>query len=135
MPATPRPSSPGGFTLIEVLVALTIVAVALGACLRVAGLLADSSDSLRARSVAEWSAANRLAELRLARRWPEPGTRRFACDQGRVALRCEESVSPTADPLIRLVVISVYRNSDSNDAGTRLAQLATVMTDGSRSDR
>ncbi|MDF3837629.1 type II secretion system minor pseudopilin GspI [Cupriavidus basilensis] len=131
MPAT-------GFTLIEVLVALTIVAVALGACLRAAGLLADTSDSLRARAVAEWSAANRLAELRLLRRWPEPGTRRFACDQGRVALRCEEIVSGTADPLLRLVVISVYRNPEgngNNDAGTRLAQLATVMTDGSRPGR
>lgn len=113
-----------GFTMIEVLVALVIVAVALGACLRAAGMMADSSDSLRARTVAGWSAANRLAELRLAGRWPEPGTRRFGCDQGPVALLCEEVVSQTGDARLRLVTVSVYRPTDP---GARLAQLAQVM--------
>ncbi|WP_020207041.1 type II secretion system minor pseudopilin GspI [Cupriavidus sp. WS] len=112
------------FTLIEVLVALVIVAVALGACLRAAGMMADNSDSLRARTVAGWSAANRLAELRLAGRPPEPGTRRFGCDQGPVALLCEEVVSPTGDPGLLLAVVSVYRPADP---GARLAQLAQVM--------
>lgn len=113
-----------GFTMIEVLVALVIVAVALGACMRAAGMMADSSDALRARTVAGWSAANRLAELRLAAAPPAPGTRRFGCDQGPVALDCEESVMATSDPRLLLVTVAVYR---SGDAGTRLAHLAQVL--------
>lgn len=111
--------------MIEVLVALVIVAVALGACLRAAGMMADSSDSLRARTLAGWSAANRLAELRLTNAPPAPGTRRFGCDQGAVALVCEESVSGTSDPRLLLVTVAVYR---ANDVSARLAQLAQVMT-------
>ncbi|KWR84270.1 hypothetical protein RN01_07120 [Cupriavidus sp. SHE] len=113
-----------GFTMIEVLVALVIVAVALGACMRAAGMMADSSDGLRARTVAGWSAANRLAELRLAATRPAIGSRRFACNQGIVALVCEESVMTTSQARLLLVTVAVY---SANDAGTRLAQLAQVM--------
>ncbi len=49
-----------GFTLIEVLVALTIISIALMASLRAVGSITASSADLRARTLAQWSAENRL---------------------------------------------------------------------------
>ncbi len=55
-----------GFTLIEVLVALAVVALALGALARAAGNAADVQYEAERRTLALWVASNRLAELELA---------------------------------------------------------------------
>ena len=73
-----------GFTLIEVLVALAIVAVALFAGLRAVGTMAQTSAELKLRLLAQVSAENRIAELRAARAFPGVGSRTVACPQGRV---------------------------------------------------
>ena len=52
-----------GFTLIEVLIAMTIAAVALMAAIRATASLAVSSADLRSRTLAQWSAENRLAQI------------------------------------------------------------------------
>lgn len=54
-----------GFTLIEVLVALAIVAVALSAGMRAVAQGADGASSLKARTLALWVAENRLARAQL----------------------------------------------------------------------
>ena len=70
-----------GFTLVEVLVALAIVAVALGAGLRAAGALTDNARRLGEVSAAQWCAENELANLRLARGFPGIGDAEFRCEQ------------------------------------------------------
>src|SRR5258705_118479 len=70
-----------GFTMIEVLVALTIIAVALAASLRAVGSLATGEADLHRRLLAGWSADNTLAQLRLAHAWPEIGAHSFDCSQ------------------------------------------------------
>lgn len=54
-----------GFTLLEVLVALVIVAFGMGALMATLTSAADSIGHLRDKSFAEWIALNRIAELRL----------------------------------------------------------------------
>lgn len=54
-----------GFTLIEVLVALVVVAVSLGVLMRVGGEQARNQDHARSALMAQWVASNTLAELRL----------------------------------------------------------------------
>ena len=53
-----------GFTLLETLVALAILAVALTAAFRAMGVSAQSAGELRERLIGDWVAENRLAELR-----------------------------------------------------------------------
>ncbi|GAB4174824.1 MAG: hypothetical protein Kow0020_10360 [Wenzhouxiangellaceae bacterium] len=55
-----------GFTLVEVLVALVVVALALLALTRTAAWMVSTQDALERRSFALWAAANQLAELRLS---------------------------------------------------------------------
>ena len=54
-----------GFTLVEVMVALAVVAVALPALLLTLSQQLDGTRYLEQRSAAQWIAANRLEELRL----------------------------------------------------------------------
>ena len=55
-----------GFTLLEVLVALAIVALGMAALMAALTSAADATGHLRDKSFAEWVALNRLAEVRLA---------------------------------------------------------------------
>jgi general secretion pathway protein I len=113
-----------GFTLIEVLVALTIVAVALMASLRAAGSLTQSSQSLRARMLAQWSAENRLAQIRVQGEFPNPGQTQYDCSHGGVSLLCQESVFTTPNVSFRRIEIAVADPADKHQLA-RLVGFAT----------
>ncbi|KVN23676.1 type II secretion system protein GspI [Burkholderia pyrrocinia] len=112
-----------GFTMIEVLVALAIIAVALAASIRAVGTMATSSSDLHRRLLAGWSADNALAQLRLAHAWPSIGEQSFDCSQGNVQLVCTQRVSATPNPVFRRVEVSVSAPGQSG----KLAQMVTVV--------
>lgn len=116
-----------GFTLLEVLVALVIVGTALGASLRAVGSLTQNSEGLRAAMMANWSAENRLSQIRLAREWPAFGKRSFDCPQGRLQLVCEEEVIATPNPNFRRVEVSVF---ESGSIERRIIKLVQVVPNG-----
>jgi len=60
-----------GFTLIEVLVALVVATLALGAVLASVSQMADTGLTLRERTYASWIGQNKVTELRLANVIPE----------------------------------------------------------------
>jgi general secretion pathway protein I len=113
-----------GFTLLEVLVALVIVGTVLGASLRAVGSLAQNSSGLRATMMANWSAENRLAQIRLGKEWPQIGERSFPCSQGELNLLCEEHVLSTPNPSFRRVEVLVF---DASNLQRRLAKLTQVV--------
>lgn len=113
-----------GFTLLEVLVALVIVGTVLGASLRAVGSLAQNSSGLRATMMANWSAENRLAQIRLGKEWPQLGDRSFPCPQGELNLLCEEHVLSTPNPSFRRVEVLVF---DASNLQRRLAKLTQVV--------
>lgn len=113
------PRADAGFTLVEVLVALTIAAISLVAAMRAGASLAAGAEQARLRTHAQWSAENRLALIRITGEFPPPGLRRFECPQGGVALRCVENVVNTPNANFRRVELSVEDPED----GHRLARL------------
>ncbi len=119
-----RLRSASGFTLLEVLVALVIVGTSLGASLRAVGSLTQNSDGLRAAMMANWSAENRLSQIRLAREWPALGQRSFACPQGDLHLMCEEEVIATPNPSFRRVEVSV---TEAENPARRIIKLVQVV--------
>ena len=115
--------NPGGFTLLEVLVALVIVGTALGASLRAVGSLTSNSAGLRATMMATWSAENRQVQIRLDGVFPPLGKQSFECPQGDLKLVCQEEVLATPNPRFRRVEVSVYDLSDPNRRIIKLVQL------------
>jgi general secretion pathway protein I len=64
-----------GFTLLEVMIALAIVALAVGALLGTVTSSASNVIYLKDKTLAQWVALNRLTEIRIAQQMPDKGHR------------------------------------------------------------
>jgi general secretion pathway protein I len=109
------------FTLIEVLVALAVVAVALAAGMRALAQSADGATSLKLRTLALWVAQNRLAEAQLADPWPARGTTDGDATQAGLRLAWRQMVSDTPNPAFRKIEIVVADPAVPDYALARLA--------------
>ncbi len=104
-----------GFTLLEVLVALAIVAIALAAVVRIGGTAALNAARLEDKTFADWVALNRLEELRLATTWPSTGSLSGSEEMGGRVWRWTQQVQNTDDESVRKVEIQVA-SDDARDA-------------------
>ena len=95
---TRSPSSHRGFTLVEVLVALGIVAVALAAGARASASLTRNAERQSDLLLAQLCAENTLAAVRLARQMPAVGDNTSSCEQGGRTLDVTLSARPTPNP-------------------------------------
>ena len=111
-----------GFTLIEVMVALTIVAITLGAGIRAAGSLTGNSQRLADMSAAQWCADNRITGLKLAHIYPDVGDITFSCEQLGRTYTARQTVRPTPNPNFRRVDAQVF-----DDAGSPILTLSTIL--------
>lgn len=111
-----------GFTLIEVLVALVIVAIALGAGIKAAGALTNNAERLTEVSAGQWCAENLLTELRLTQQFPDIGETQFACEQLGRTYAGRLKVSATPNPNFRRVEAFV-----STERGVPVLSLSTIM--------
>jgi len=111
-----------GFTLIEVMVALAIVAITLGAGIKAAGALTGNAQRLTDMTAAQWCADNRLAGLRLSGLTPPIGDSEFTCTQLGQSYQGKLVVRPTPNPLFVNVDAAI---ADVN--GTPVLNLTTVL--------
>lgn len=116
-----RRSRPGGFTLVEVLVALAIVAVTLAAGVKASGALTRNAQRLGDVTAAQWCADNQLSALVLARQFPAVGDSEFACEQAGQVYRGQLIVRPTPNPNFRRVDARI-----STEGGEPLLTLSTI---------
>jgi len=96
-----------GFTLIEILVALAIIAVALATGMRALAQSADSATVLKARTLGLWVAQNRLAAAQVATPWPALGQYQGNATQAGAQFLWREMVTATPNPAFRKIEISV----------------------------
>ena len=101
-----------GFTLLEVLVALAVVAIGLSAAFAAIGQSARSAEQLRVRAFAQWAAADALTALRLGQELPAGQARRQEEISGRLWW-VEYRIQPSAAASLHdvEVVVSAERNA------------------------
>jgi general secretion pathway protein I len=114
-----------GFTLIEILVAIAILAIALAATTRAAGVATDGALETRHRLLATWAAENRVAELRARAIYPNTGTTQYNAEQAGLALTVVEVVTETPNPTMRRVELSV---ADARDPARVLTRLTAYVS-------
>ena len=117
--------SAAGFTLIEVLVALGIVAIALMAGLRATDALTRNASRQSTQWLAQICAENEFSRLRLSRQVPPLGESSKNCLQAGLSLQVNLSVQVTPNPNFRRVDARVVQIEGQNS--TPLLQLSTVM--------
>lgn len=112
-----------GMTLIEVLVALAIVAVTLAAGIKAAGALTGNAQRLGDTLAAQWCADNFLVRLRLERQLPPIGDSDISCEQVGQTYKGHIVVRPTPNPLFRRIDVQM-----KDEQGQNLLLYSTVMS-------
>lgn len=104
-----------GFTLLEVLVAVAILAIAMGAIIAAGGRYADAAGELHDKTLALWVAHNRLTEIEMTPTWPQTGTSSDDVKMGGRQWTWHVKVSSTPDPSLRRVDVRVTPKDEDDD--------------------
>ena len=119
-----------GFSLIEVLIGLSILAIALMAGVKALTQSIQTQTTVQQQYLAMLSANDALNKLYLQKVWPEFEIYKANCSQLNVPLVCIRSTCATPNPLFRRVVIEVYLSDPSDPTAPqqpRLAKLTTIV--------
>jgi len=96
-----------GFTLIEILVALVVLAIGLSAAWSSLGAATDETVSLREKVLARWVAEDRLTQLELKGEWPALDTKEGDATMGDRKFHWIQDTEVTPVMKLRRVVVSV----------------------------
>lgn len=135
-----------GFTLLEVMIALAIVALSIGALLGSVSSSASNVIYLRDKTMAEWVALNRLTEIRTWKVMPPEGKRTGFAEMGGLRWQWEQDVQklpingmfrievrarPTAEPAKATATTTKntqQKEPESKTSGTELEKVAWTTT-------
>lgn len=115
-----------GFTLLETLVALAILAVALAAALRASSASTTHVEQMRTRLLAEWVAQNRWALHAAQGDYPNVGSQDGEDTQAGLRLLWHEEVSSTPNPAFRRIEITVVAPDDPKHVLRKLVGFLTL---------
>lgn len=109
-------SSERGFTLVEVMVAVVIVAVGMGAAILSVNQNVYNASYLRDKIIASWVAENRLTELRLSGTTPKVEETTGDAEMGDVRWLWRQKVSETG--VANLLRVDIQVSSELEPQGT-----------------
>jgi general secretion pathway protein I len=107
------PARVAGFTLLEVLVAVFVLAIALSAIIAGGSNYARNATTLREKTLALWVAHNRLTELDIQSVWPATGTSNDDVTMGGIVWTWRTDIKETPDPTLHRVDIVVQKKGET----------------------
>jgi len=116
--------SSSGFTLLEVMVALMVLAIALGAMVTASASYTNNLGYLRDMTLAHWVAVNKLNEITLTEAWPKPGIKKGSTTMANRDWNWRIDVQNTPDKSVRRLEIEIRLDADDEDALSTLIGFA-----------
>lgn len=104
-----------GFTLLEIMIALFIVAVALGGAIKSMGNAANVSTALSDKTFAQWVGMNQLVRLKLSGKWPRPGETKGDEEMAHRKWAWLQKISTTEEKKVNRVEISVWNAANESN--------------------
>lgn len=101
-----------GFTLIEVMVALTIIAISLGALLSTSGAQARNAAYLKQKTIAHWVAVNELTQIRIAKEFPDLGDKKGSTKMASHEWYWTRTTKETEDKDARQITFILYADKE-----------------------
>ncbi|MCP4980270.1 MAG: type II secretion system minor pseudopilin GspI [Gammaproteobacteria bacterium] len=102
------------FTLIEVMIALLVIAIGMGAVINTTGESGWKSAVLRQKTIASWVAQNQIALYRAKRTWGSTKPKSGVVEMANVKWAWEMKISTTDDPSLRRLDVDVSLKDDSD---------------------
>ncbi len=96
------------FTLLEVMVALLIIAITMGAIVESGGYSARRSAILTQKTIASWVAQNEVSLYRAKRTWNNVSNISGEVEMGDTQWQWKMKISKTDDPLLHRIDVDVY---------------------------
>lgn len=118
-----------GFTLIEVMLAVAIFAIAGTALLRASSNNLTSISYLEQKMFANWVAANRLTEVNLEKKWPPKNNLKGSVEMGGREWFWWQKVQKTEDAAMRVVTVEVRLNEADENLITSVLTFVSQRTD------
>jgi len=115
-----------GFTLIEVLIALAILAIALTAAMRAASVATDSANETKLRTLATWIAQNRIAEINAisVSSFPSVGESNGRQTMANIEFAWKQKITNTPNSAFRKIEVQVLRPGLGKENEQWLANLS-----------
>jgi general secretion pathway protein I len=104
-----------GFTLLEVLIALAVLALSMGAAIKAVGDYTNNEAYLRDRTIAMWVARNVLVRFQVENEWPDVGERKGTEEMGRREWRWLGVISQTEEEELRRLDVKVFALDSEDD--------------------
>lgn len=114
-----------GFTLIEVLVALAIIAISLGAILNTSGTQANQAAYLKQKTIAHWVAMNEITKLQIEQKLISTGETTGSTEMANHEWFWARMVTKTEDKNSQQVEFRVFLDKKHNNS---LAHLVGYIT-------
>jgi general secretion pathway protein I len=103
-----------GFTLIEVMFALLIVALTMGAIVETGGYSAKRTSQLTEKTIASWVAQNQVTLYRAKKTWTSASNKSGTVEMAGNEWQWKMKISKTDEPLLRRIDVDVYSQDDSD---------------------
>jgi len=100
------------FTLLEVLVALTIIAITLGAVIKTTSDQTANTAYLKQKAIGHWVAVNALNQLLLEKKWPSLGKSTDSAQMAKHEWHWQREVEKTLSPDSRKIIYKVFSDSE-----------------------
>ena len=104
-----------GFTLIEIIIALVVISVALGAVIATTGNSVKHGAHIKEKTIALWVAQNTIADILIKKNWLSTGIKSQDVNMAGRQWFIKNNVIQTPDNNIRKMEVSIYTDNKSQN--------------------